>query len=337
MILVTGGTGFLGSHLLYRLVSAGHMVKAMKRKNSGTYLTEKIFSYYTKNVPALLERIEWVEGDLLDIYSLLDAFEGVDYLYHTAAVVSLDTGDDRLLLETNVQGTANVVQAALERNVRKMCYASTIGALGYEEDHKLIDEETPWDTSTKKSVYSVSKYEAEREVWRGMAEGLQAVIVNPGVILGPGDWNHGSPRLFFTVYNGLKFYPRGTNGFVGVDDVVTAIIRLMESDVTEERFTVVAENLSYRQLFDWIAEAMNVPAPKYKLGKWLGEIGWRVAEAAALLTGKQPVINRDAVRSSDRFYAYSSKKLLETIDIEMMPVKKSVKITAKLFLEDMGK
>jgi nucleoside-diphosphate-sugar epimerase len=337
MILVTGGTGFLGSHLLYRLVSDGHRVKALKRRNSSTELTEKIFSYYTKNVFALMERIEWVEGDLLDIYSLLDALEGTDVVYHTAAAVSLETGDDRLLLETNVQGTANTVNAAIEQKVKKMCYVSTIGALGYEADHKMIDEETPWDTSSKKSVYSVSKYEAEREMWRGIAEGLEAVIVNPGVIIGPGDWQQGSPRLFSTVYKGLKFYPRGTNGFVDVYDVVTAMLRLTESDTTGERFTVVSENVAYRQLFTWIAEAMNVPAPKYKLGKVLGEIGWRVAEATAALSGKQPAITRDAIRSSGRFYAYSSEKLHKAIDIEMMPVKESVERTAKLFLEELKK
>ncbi len=337
MILITGGSGFLGSHLLYRLVSEGHRVKALKRNSSGMQLTEKIFSYYMKDARALMERITWVEGDLLDVYSLLDALEGVDHLYHTAAAVSLNTGDDHLLHETNVQGTANIVQAALERQIKKVCYVSTVGALGYEADGKIIDEKTPWDTSSKKSVYSVSKYEAERELWRGMAEGLEAVIVNPGVIIGPGDWQQGSPRLFSTIYKGLKFYPRGTNGFVDVEDVVTAMLRLMESDVTGERFAVVSENVAYRHLFTWMAEAMNVPIPKYKLGKLLGGVGWRVAEAYAKLSGKQPVITRDAIRSSGRFYAYSSKKLLETIDIEMMPVKESVERTARLFLEDVKK
>jgi nucleoside-diphosphate-sugar epimerase len=334
MILVTGGTGLLGSHLLYRLVSDGHRVKALKRKNSSIALTEKIFSYYAKDILPLTERIEWVEGDLHDIYSLLDALQGVETLYHAAAAVSLDTGDDSLLLETNVQGTANIVNAAIEQKVKKMCYVSTIGALGYEADHKMIDEETPWDASSKKSAYSVSKYEAEREVWRGMAEGLEAVIVNPGVIIGPGDWQEGSPRLFSTVYHGLKFYPRGTNGFVDVNDVVTAMLRLTENDVTGERFTVVSENVAYRQLFAWMAEVMNVPAPKYRLGKVIGEIGWRVAETIAFMTGNQPAITRDAVRSSGRFYAYSSKKLLETINMELMPVKDSVERTAKLFLEE---
>ena len=337
MILVTGGTGFLGAHLLVRLTSEGARVKALKRPASSTRLTEKIFSYYAKDPSEQLQRVEWIDGDLTDICSLLEAFEGVEQLYHAAAMVSLNSGDHRQMEDANVAGTANVVNAALEKKVEKLCYVSSIGALGYEADNKIITEETPWDPSKNKSLYSKSKYNAEMEVWRGIAEGLNAVIVNPGVILGPGDWQQGSPRLFSTVYKGLKFYPPGTNGFVDVNDVVTAMIRLTERDVKEERFIVVSENLSYQQLFNQIADALGVVAPKYKAGKLLGEAGWRGAKAISLLTGKQPVITRDAIRSSGRSYVYSSDKLLNTIDLKMMPVKESVARTAKLFLQDKGK
>jgi len=334
MILVTGGTGFLGAHLLFRLTSDGHKVTALKRNASTIRLTEKIFSHYSNEPAALLNMIKWVEGDLLDINSLLDVFKDVDQLYHIAALVSLNEGDNKLLLETNVQGTANVVNAALEKNVTKMCYVSTIGALGYEADHEIIDEETPWDTSVKKSDYSKSKHEAEREVWRGMAEGLNAVIVNPSVIIGPGDWNNGSPKIFSTVYNGLKFYPRGTNGFVDVNDVVTAMVKLMNSDITTSRFIVNSENISYQQLFSWIAEGLNVPEPKYKAGKLLGEAGWRIAKLLNIFNSKSPAITQSAVQSSSRYYSYSNNKLLHAIDIKMMPVKESVEKTAKLFLND---
>lgn len=334
MILVTGGTGFLGAHLLFRLTSNGHKVTALKRNASTIRLTEKIFSHYSNEPAALLNMIKWVEGDLLDINSLLDVFKDVDQLYHIAALVSLNEGDNKLLLETNVQGTANVVNAALEKNVTKMCYVSTIGALGYEADHEIIDEETPWDTSVKKSDYSKSKHEAEREVWRGMAEGLNAVIVNPSVIIGPGDWNNGSPKIFSTVYNGLKFYPRGTNGFVDVNDVVTAMVKLMNSDITTSRFIVNSENISYQQLFSWIAEGLNVPEPKYKAGKLLGEAGWRIAKLLSIFNSKSPAITQSAVQSSSRYYSYSNNKLLHAIDIKMMPVKESVEKTAKLFLND---
>jgi len=336
MILVTGGTGFLGAHLLFRLTSDGHKVTALKRNASTIRLTEKIFSHYSNEPSALLNMIKWVEGDLLDINSLLDVFEDVDQLYHTAALVSLNEGDNELLLETNVQGTANVVNAALEKNVTKMCYVSTIGALGYEADHKIIDEETPWDTSVKKSDYSKSKHEAEMEVWRGMAEGLNAVIVNPSVIIGPGDWKHGSPKIYTTIHNGLKFYPRGTNGFVDVNDVVTAMVKLMNSDITASRFIVNSENISYQQLFSWIAEGLNVPEPKYKAGKLLGEAGWRMAKLLSLFNNKSPAITQSAVQSSSRYYLYANNKLLNAIDIKMMPVKESVERTSKIFLRDLN-
>lgn len=334
MILVTGGTGFLGAHLLYRLVSEGAEVKALKRPDSSIELTKKIFSRYSDRSVELLKNIKWVDGDLLDIFSLLDAFEGVDQLYHTAAMVSLDSGDGRELLNTNVQGTANVVNAAVEKNVGRLCYVSSIGALGYEADHEVIDEETPWDPSKNKSLYSKSKYEAEREVWRGMAEGLNAVIVNPGVILGPGNWDHGSPKIFTTIYKGLKFYPKGTNGFVDVNDVVTAMLKLMDSDLSGSRFIVTSENISYQQLFEWIAESMHVPVPKYKAGKLLGAIGWRLAKIMSLFNRNQPSITPSAIKSSNRYYQYSNKKLIHATDMKMIPVKESVEMTARQFLKD---
>jgi nucleoside-diphosphate-sugar epimerase len=334
MILVTGGTGFLGAHLLYRLVSEGAEVKALKRPESSTALTEKIFSYYTQYPSDLLKKITWIEGDLLDVFSLLEAFEGVDQLYHTAAMVSLDSGDGLDLLHTNVEGTANVVNAALEKNVGKLCNVSSIGALGYEADHEVIDEETPWDPSKNKSLYSKSKYEAEREVWRGMAEGLNAVIVNPSVILGPGNWHHGSPKIFTTVFKGLKFYPQGTNGFVDVQDVVTAMKKLMNSDVSGDRFVVNSENIPYRLLFEWMADALHVTAPTYKAGKFLGETGWRFSKMLSLLNGRPQTITKSAIRSSNRYYIYSNSKLLHTTGMHFKTVKESVDNTAMQFLID---
>ena len=334
MILVSGGTGFLGAHLLFRLVSEGAKVKALKRASSSIHFTEKIFSNYAENPNELLKNIEWVEGDLLDMFSLLDAFDGIDQLYHTAAMVSLDSGDGMDLMNTNTQGTANVVNAALEKKVGKLCYVSSIGALGYEADQKVIDEETPWDTSKDKSLYSKSKYEAEKEVWRGMAEGLNAVIVNPSVILGPGDWNQGSPKIFNTVYKGLKFYPQGTNGFVDVNDVVTAMTKLMISGISNARFIVNSENISYRQLFDWMAEFMKITGPKHKAGKFVGELGWRLSKFISLVSGQPQSITKSAIRSSNRLYVYSNNKLLQAIDMQFMPVKESVQNAAKIFLAD---
>ena len=226
------------------------------------------------------------------------------------------------------------MNAALEKKVRKMCYVSSIGALGYVADHEMIDETTPWDANSNKSLYSRSKYEAEREVWRGIAEGLNAVIVNPSVILGPGDWDHGSPKIFKTVFKGLKFYPQGSNGFVDVKDVVTAMILLMNSDVNEDMFIVSSENISYQQLFGWMAEELKVAKPTFKAGKLMGEIGWRLSKLISMLNGRSQSITKSAVRSSNRFYVYSNSKLLRTVDMRFIPLKESVTSNTKLFKAD---
>jgi dihydroflavonol-4-reductase len=333
MILVTGGTGLLGSHLLFRLISEGKEVKALKRKNSSIELAEKVFSYYSKDPSALLSKIEWVEGDILDYYSLLDAFEGVEYLYHAAAQVSFHGSDASEVIRTNVEGTANVVNAALEKNVGKLCYVSSIGALGRADGIKEVTEETYFDPSVKNSVYSTSKYEAEREVWRGMAEGLNAVIVNPSIIIGPGNWNSGSSQMFTTMWEGLKFYTQGTNGFVDVNDVAKAMVLLAEGEFSGERYILSSENISYKQFFEWVADAMEISPPKYKAEKMLSSIGVVLLKVKGFFSKKKYTITAETARTANRKYHYSSKKFVEDTGMKFMPVKKCVERTANIFVK----
>lgn len=337
MILVTGGTGLLGSHLLFRLVSEGKEVKAVKRKGASTELVEKIFSYYSKNPESLISKIEWVEGDILDYYSLLEAFEGVDFLYHTAAVVSFHSLDKQTVIRTNVEGTANVVNAALERKVGKLCYVSSIGALGRTDGSGVINEDTNFDTSVKNSVYSTSKYEAEREVWRGMAEGLNAVIVNPSLIIGPGNWKSGSSQMFTTMWDGLKFYTEGTNGFVDVNDVAKAMIILTEGNFSGERYILSSENVSYKQFFEWVAGAMKVTPPRYKAGNFLSAFGVVLLKIKNGFTGKRHTITAETARTANRKYAYSSQKFVNATGMKFTPVFDSVTRTTELFLQDYRK
>jgi len=336
MILVTGGTGFVGSHLLYYLVRDGKRVKALKRAGSNTSLTEKIFSCYADNFKVLLSHIEWIEGDILDYFSLTDVFEEGMQVYHTAAMVSFHAADREQLIRTNVEGTANVVNAALEKRIKKLCYVSSVGALGRAGNTGITDEDSHWRASAKHSVYSESKYEAEREVWRGMAEGLNAVIVNPSVIIGPGNWNSGSPQLFQTLWKGLKFYTGGMNGFVDVNDVAKAMIVLMEGDFTEERFIINSENVFYKQFYNWMAKAMNRPEPKYKAGPVLSNIGWRMLAFIKIFTGRPSGITRETARTANQVYRYSTWKFTEATGMEFTPVKESVGRTARLFLGEMG-
>ncbi|MCF6171134.1 MAG: NAD-dependent epimerase/dehydratase family protein [Bacteroidales bacterium] len=334
MILVTGGTGFIGAHLLYHLVVSGKKVRALKRASSKLGLLTKIFARYSTKPDELIRNIQWVEGDVLDIYSLLDAFEDIEQLYHTAAVVSFHPRDKIKLIRTNAEGTKNVVNAALDRKVGKLCHVSSIGALGRADGSGIVDETRHW-SSKKSSVYSTSKHEAEREVWRGIAEGLNAVIVNPSIVLGPGNWGSGSPQVFQTMWNGLKFYTGGTNGFVDVNDVAKAMILLMESPINGERFILNSENIAYKQFFGWMAAAMNLPAPKYKAGPLLSGIGWRALKILSLFTGKPSSITKETAETANQHYRYSSQKIVEATGMNFIPVRESVEKTSAYFLHDL--
>lgn len=337
MILVTGGTGFIGSHLLFHLANEGEKVKALLRPGSSTDLTAKIFSYYSDDPQELLENIEWVEGDLLDFFSLVNVLQGIEQVYHIAAAVSFHSNDKEKVIETNVVGTANLVNAALEQKVRKLCFVSSIGALGRAVSKDLVTEETAFQTSSKNSIYSTSKYESEKEVWRGMAEGLEVVVVNPSIVVGPGNWNAGSPQLFQTMWKGLKFYSVGTNGFVDVNDVSKALVLLMNGPFSGERFILSAENVTYKQFFQWMAKAMKLPPPKIKAGPFLSAIGWRALKVKGMFTGNRSGITKETAKTANQVYRYSNKKIIDATGISFVPIEISVRETAKLFLRDYSK
>ncbi len=335
MVVVTGGTGLLGSHLLVQLAQKGEKVKALKREKTGTAITRKVFSYYSEESEKLWEKIEWVEGDILDIYSLLKVIEKGDKVYHTAAIVSFDPAKTKEIFETNITGTANVVNACLEKKAEKLAYVSSIAALGRTNQADITNEETEWKPGNKISDYSISKYEAEREVWRGIAEGLKAVIINPSVILGPGDFSKGSIKMFPTVYNGLKFYTRGMNGYVDVNDVARALILLMNSKISNERFIVNAENISYKDLFDMMSQALQVPAPQRKAGRFLSELSWRLFKIHSMLTGKEPLITRQTAQTANNTYRYSNQKITDALGMTFTPIRETIKKTAEIFLKEL--
>ncbi len=334
MILVTGGTGLVGAHLLYQLTQKEGKVRALRRSSSSVQQTKKTFSYYTSKPEKYYSRIEWVEGDILDIDSLLQAMDGVEKVYHTAAMVSFNPKDKAEIMETNVTGTANVVNACLEKKIERLCYVSSIAALGRAGNNGITTEKSEWKNSQKISSYSFSKYEAEREVWRGIAEGLKAVIINPAIILGAGNFNTGSSRMFQTVYNGLMFYTRGVNGYVDVNDVAKAMILLMEGNFSGERFILSSEDLSYKKLFEMMAQSLGVKPPRHKAGMVLSELSWRLLKVHSLLTGKKPLITRQTAKTANRFYRYSNEKFVKATGMRFMPMTESIKKTAEIFLKD---
>jgi nucleoside-diphosphate-sugar epimerase len=232
-----------------------------------------------------------------------------------------------------VEGTHNIVNACIKNKVRKLCYVSSIAALGRGESNRATTEEDYRDATYKSSVYSQSKFDAEQEVWRGIAEGLNAVMVNPAVIIGPGDWNKGSSQLIQTVYKGLKFYTKGTNGYVDVRDVSKAMIQLMESEITNQRYILSSEDWNYKQLFDSIAKALNVKPPPYFAGPALSGITWRILKVASLFSNKAPLITKETAHNANSFYSYSSDKIIKELDFEFIPLEKSIADTCLLFLQ----
>jgi len=324
MILVTGGTGLVGSYLLHSLISDGCEVKALHREASSFDVTKRIFGYMSNNPFQLFERIQWVQGDLLDIYSLTEALKGVDEVYHCAAIISFDSRGKAKMIQSNINGTSNLVNACLARGVRKICHVSSIATLGRAENDGIIDEQTQWKTSRNNSGYAISKYGAERELWRGAEEGLQVVILNPSLILGAGEPSNSSVRLFHTIRKYSRFYTEGMNGYVDVRDVVKVMRKLMESSITNRRFVVNSQNLTYRELFTQVAEHCQTTNPQIHIPRFVLSLMWRIEKLRSLITGKLPLVTRETVRTSFNNYRYSSDEVKKVLNIEFIPVRQTI-------------
>lgn len=314
MILVTGATGLIGSHLVLRLIAQGQEVKALYRKETNKERVKKVFEYYHKS--SFFEKISWVQGDVLDIPSLSEAFLDVTYVYHCAALISFDPNDEEKLRKTNIEGTANIVNFCIDFKIKKLCYVSSIAALGDLAAHEtIITEETEWNPETHHSDYAISKYGAEMEVWRGYQEELDVVIVNPGVILGPLFWEEGSGDIYKKVRNGLSFYTNGGTGFVAVNDVVVVMISLMNSSIVGQRFVLTAETFTYENLTKIIAKKLNVKAPKYQAKKWMTTIAWKLDWFAGLF-GKKRILSKDMARSLHAVDHFDTTKIEKALNFQ---------------------
>jgi dihydroflavonol-4-reductase len=332
MILLTGGTGLVGSHLLYELTSSGKKVRALRRAGSNQEIISNIFEWYAPlNYRELLQQIEWVEGNVSDIYSLQEALRGVKQVYHCAAVVSFVPSERPFMLQINIEGTANLINASLLEGVEKFCHCSSVAAVGRPDKGTWVDESLIWKTSRRNSYYSISKFGAEREVWRGSEEGLNVVIVNPSVIIGPGDPNRSSARLFTAVKNGLRFYSSGTTGFVDVRDVGKAMKLLMDKEIVNERYIVNSENLSYKELFSIIAKHAGVKPPFFRAGKVLTEAAWRIELVRSLLTGGNPLVTKETARSANSNFHFSNEKIKNDLDMDFYTIDEAASNTAGFF------
>lgn len=314
MILVTGATGLLGSHVVGQLISGGSDVRAMFRSEERKAVTEHIVHhYFPENAAELLTRVEWVSGDILDLTELEDAMRGCDQVVHCAALVSFDPKDFWRLFQHNRRGTANVVNTALDLGIEHLVYVSSTAAIGSDsvQNDGIRRETDHWNANEKASGYSLSKYSAEKEVWRAIEEGLPAAIVNPSVMFGPGSWNDSSLKIFRTLQEGLKYYTKGSNAFVDVRDVADAVCRLLDAKTTGERFLVAGHNMSFRSLFDMICAQMEVTPPQKLAGPGMTELAWRLDTLRSWLTGRRPTLTRESAESAQKTMRYSSEKWLK--------------------------
>ena len=318
MILVTGGAGLLGKCLIKKLLENDEKVKAIYNKTTLPNF----------NNPNLITE----QCDILDVYALEDAMQNITEVYHCAGLVSFNPKDEKKLFSINVDGTANVVNAALNAGVKKFVHVSSVAAIGRIRPGELINEKMEWTPETSNSRYGYSKYLGEMEVWRGVAEGLDAVVINPSIILGPGNWNEGSTKIFKSVYDEFPWYTEGVSGFVDVEDVAAAMIALMKSDITAEKFIVSAENISYQHLFNMIARAFNKKEPSKKVTPFMAALTWRLESIKSKFTGSSPLLTKETVNTALTKVKYDNSKLLSALpNFEYQSLQKSIeKICSEL-------
>jgi len=327
MIFVTGGTGLVGSYLIKSLLDAGKPVRALCRHPyNGSLLSA-----------GDLQRVEWAEGDILDIDALEECMKGVQQVYHCAATVSFSPRMADTLLKVNIEGTANVVNAALSTGVRKLAHISSVAALGRGPKGMPVNESVSWSEEPNRSLYGRSKYEGEMEVWRGMAEGLETVIVNPSTILGAGDWKKGSAGLFKTAYDEFPWYTEGVNGFVDVRDVARAVIALMDSDIHSERFIISADNWTYRQVFTEIARQFGKRIPHKKVTPLIAEIAWRMEKMKGLFSGIDPLLTKETAHTAQSIMLFDNGKVLKALPgFQFTPLEETIRYHCALLKSNYG-
>ena len=332
MILLTGATGLVGSHVLFSLTSKGYKVRATKRNTSDLTHVERLFAYYAgvKGIE-LMEMVEWIDADLEDYFSIEEALDGVDYVVHGAAKVSFNPREAARMLEVNAGGTANLVNACLNKGVKKMIYVSSISSLGRHPDGKEVDENVEWQPDENRSAYSHSKFRAEMEVWRASKEGLPVIIVNPSVVIGPVDWRRSSGRLFYSVRKGMPFYTYGVTGFVDVRDVAESITLLLKSDVVNERFILNGGNLSFKEFFSKVAHIMGKRPPFINATPWMAEIGWRLNHFFCLVVGKAPAITKDTAHAAHNKSYYSADKFSARFNFSFRSIDEAIENTVEWY------
>lgn len=335
MVLVTGGTGLVGSHLLYQLSEKNNKIIAIYRKKEKIEEVKKVFSFYTPDITLLFSKIKWVKADITDVSSLEDVFSlnPISFVYHCAALVSFSPTDYKKMRKTNIEGTANVVNMCIAYNVDKICYTSSVATLGGVANNKLINEENFWSENNRRNEYAITKNGAEMEVWRASQEGVDVVIVNPGIILGSGFYNSESGKIFSKTYNGFPFYTEGITGYVGVKDVARAMISLTKSDIKDKRFILVAQNESLKNILFKIADSFGKKRPFIKINSFVTSIVWRADWFLSVLTNKKRVLSKYAAKSLHNENSFSSEKIKNQLNFKFEKIDSVISTACKNYPE----
>ncbi len=313
MILVTGATGLVGSHLLVQLLQENEEVKALFRSEKQIEKVKNVFAFH--NQTELFDKINWVKGDITDIPSLEIAFENISHVYHCAALISFDPSDEDELRKINIEGTANVVNCCIDFGVKKLCHVSSIAALGNPKEHETtITEETEWNPEELHSDYAITKYGAEMEVFRGHQEGLEVVIVNPGVIFGYGFPKQGSDIIVQSVKKGLSFYTKGSIGIVAVEDVTNCMFQLMKSTISGERYILVGENVILKDFITYLATLLNIKPPTIYASKTMTSIAWRLDWLVSKLLDRKRKLTRATAKASHSIDVYDTTKIVTALN-----------------------
>ena len=334
MNLVTGATGIIGSHVVLQLLREGQQVTEVRQKKSDLESVKKLFSFYTPHHQELFNKIKWIELDILDVFAIEEALEGVLAVYHCAGFVSFSKNDRKKLFLINEQGTRNVVNACIQKKVNALCHVSTIGTINNSEYPFTLHEGVFWKTSGKESDYALSKYNAEREAWRGMEEGLNVVIVNPGVVLSPVFWQQSSSRIFEQCFKGNKFYTDGQTAYVAATDVASIMVELVKKRMFGERFILVENNYPFKQIFDLVHGCMKKPKPSFRVGeKTLKTMGYLQRFLYGFVR-KPPLLTKSLVNAALNRQSFSNEKVKKALEYTFEPVTKTVGSICEFYLSE---
>jgi nucleoside-diphosphate-sugar epimerase len=332
MILVTGGTGLVGSHLIYQLTLENNVIRATHRADSDIERVKLLFKFYSKDFNQLFKKIEWIEADLNNLSQLQDAFKDISFVYHCAACISFDPSRYETLRRVNIRGTANIVNLCIKNKIKKLCHVSSVATLGY--NIKEIDENNYWDGNKYKSAYAISKYGAEMEVWRGVQEGVKSVIINPGVIIGPGFSKSAFGTIIKMVTNKKRFHTCGKTGYVDVRDISNIMIRLMNSKIENERYILVNKNLSYKKVIDMVSSNLGLKNKSTFVSKSKLKIALLFDLVSSKFFNKERRLSKALCKTLTRNFNYSSKKIKKNLNFEFTSILETFEKSCQFYSQE---